>query len=95
MGIKDSKRHLVLKYREALYRYIQTKMDFLDISSLGDAYRYAIKIEQEFRHQNKREFKYANPQQPRYDKDDPNKQPPENQYKPHEKKVHGKTKKDT
>jgi len=45
LGIKDSKRRLVLKYRRALHRYIQTEMDFLDISSLGAAYRYALKIE--------------------------------------------------
>jgi hypothetical protein len=38
MGIKDSKQHLVLKYRGALHRYIQTEMDFLDISSLRPAY---------------------------------------------------------
>jgi hypothetical protein len=45
LGIKDSERHLVLKYRGALHRYIQTEMEFLDISSLGAAYRYAVKIE--------------------------------------------------
>jgi hypothetical protein len=95
LGIKDSERHLVLKYRGALYRYIQTEMDFLDISSLGAAYQYAIKIEQKFKHQNKREFGSANPQKPKYDKDSANKQSPENQSKPHEKKGHGKTKKDT
>jgi hypothetical protein len=38
-------------------------MDFLDISSLSAAYRYAVKIEQKFKHQNKREFGSANPQQ--------------------------------
>jgi hypothetical protein len=38
MGIKDSERHLVLKYRGALHRYIQTEMEFLDISSLSAAY---------------------------------------------------------
>jgi hypothetical protein len=95
LGIKDSERHLVLKYRGALHRYIQTEMDFLDISSLGAAYRYAVKIEQKFKHQNKWEFRSANPQQPKYDKDDPNKQSPENQSKTQEKKGHGKTKKDT
>jgi hypothetical protein len=82
LGIKDSERHLVLKYRGALHRYIQTEMDFLDISSLGVAYRYAVKIEQNFKHQNKREFRSANPQQSKYDKDNPNKQCPENQSKP-------------
>ena len=32
LGVKDSERHLVLKYSGALHRYIQTEMDFLDIS---------------------------------------------------------------
>jgi hypothetical protein len=45
LGIKESERHLVLKHRGALHRYIQTEMDFLNISSLGVAYRYAVKIE--------------------------------------------------
>jgi hypothetical protein len=63
LGIRDSERHLVLKYRGALHRYIQTEMDFLDISSLGVAYRYVVKTEQKFKHQNKREFGSANPQQ--------------------------------
>jgi hypothetical protein len=78
LGIKDSKRHLVLKYRGALHRYIQTEMDFLDILSLGAAYRYAIKIKKKFKHQNKQEFGSTNPQQQKYDKDDPNKQSFEN-----------------
>jgi hypothetical protein len=82
MGIKDSERHLVLKYRWALQRYIQTEMNFLDISSLGSAYRYDVKIEQKFKHQNKWEFGFENLQQPKYDKDDSNKHPPENQSKP-------------
>jgi hypothetical protein len=34
MCIKDSEQHLVLKYSGALHRYIQTKMEFLGISSL-------------------------------------------------------------
>jgi hypothetical protein len=72
LGIKDSERHLVLKYYGDLHRYIQTEMDFLDISSLV-AYRYAIKIEYKFKHQNKWEFRFANMQQPKYDKDGPNK----------------------
>jgi hypothetical protein len=40
-------------------------------------------------------FGSENMQQPKYEKDDPNKQLPENQSKPQEKKGHGKTKKDT
>ena len=57
--------------------------------------QYVVKIEQKFKRQNKREFRSANPQKPKYDKDIPNKQSPENQSKPQEKKGHGKTKKDT
>jgi hypothetical protein len=49
LGIKDSERHLVLKYHGALHRYIQTKMKFLDISSLGVAYRYAVKIKRKLK----------------------------------------------
>jgi hypothetical protein len=78
LGIKDSEWYLVLKHHGSLHRYIQIEMEFLDISSLGAAYRYAVKIEQKFRPQNKREFGSANLQQPKYDKDGPNKQPPEN-----------------
>jgi hypothetical protein len=70
-------------------------MDFLDISSFGVAYRYVVKIEKKFRHQNKREFGSPNQKQPKYEKDDPDKQLPKNQSKPQEKKGHRKTKKDT
>ena len=47
-GIKDSKWNLILKYCIDLHRYIRTEMEFLDISSLGSTYRYAIKIEEKF-----------------------------------------------
>jgi hypothetical protein len=53
-------------------------MDFLYISLLNFAYRYVVKIEQKFKHQNKWEFGSENPQQPKYDKGDPKKQLPEN-----------------
>jgi hypothetical protein len=59
LGIKDSEKHLVLKYRSCLHRYIQEEMEFLDISSLGVAYRYAAKIEQKFK-QKKQDFGSAN-----------------------------------
>jgi hypothetical protein len=36
-------------------------MDFLDISSLGVAYRYVVKIEQKFKQWNKWEFGSTNP----------------------------------
>jgi hypothetical protein len=57
-------------------------MDFLDISSLGSAYRYVVKIEKKFKHQNKQDFMSTNLQQQKYEKDVPNKQLPENQSKP-------------
>jgi hypothetical protein len=66
--------------------YIQIKMDFLNISSLGVSYRYAVKIEHKFRNQNKWEFGSANLQQPKYSKDDPNQQPLDNQSKTQEKR---------
>ena len=53
LGIKDSERHVILKYSSGLHWYIQTDMEFLEISSLGSSYPYAIKIEEKFRQQNK------------------------------------------
>jgi hypothetical protein len=53
LRIKDSEQNLVLRYRNGIHRYIQTEMDFLDISSLGATYRYAVKIEQKFKQQRK------------------------------------------
>jgi hypothetical protein len=78
-------------------------MEFLDISSLGAAYRYAVKIEQKLK-QKTRQFGPGNPSQQKPGKGSPN--PPnkgqskdgqyqDNQYKPQEKKDTGKTKKDT
>jgi hypothetical protein len=46
LGIEASERNLVLKYRGGMHRYIQDEMEFLDISSLGVTYRYAIKIKE-------------------------------------------------
>ena len=62
LGIKDSEKNLVLKYHGCLHRYIQDEMEFLDISSLGTTYRYAVKIEKNFK-QKKRDFCSANPKQ--------------------------------
>ena len=62
LGIKDSEQHLILKYRGCLHKYIQEEMEFLNISSLGIAYRYAVKIEQKFK-QKMRDFGFANPKQ--------------------------------
>jgi hypothetical protein len=59
LGIKYSEKHLVLMYRSCLHRYIQEEMEFLDISLLAAAYRYAAKIEHKFK-QKKRYFGYAN-----------------------------------
>ena len=74
MGIKYFEQHLVLKYRNSLHRYIQTEMDFQDISSLGAAYRYAIKIEQKFKQNNKQEFGFLNQLQQKPSKGGPNSQ---------------------
>jgi hypothetical protein len=71
MGIKDSERHLVLKYCGALHRYIHTKMEFLDISSFGAAYRYAIKIEKKLK-QKMRQFGPRNPSQQNSGRGEPN-----------------------
>jgi len=50
---------LILKYRGCLHKYIQEEIEFLNISSLGTAYRYAVKVEQKFK-QKKRDFGSAN-----------------------------------
>jgi hypothetical protein len=47
-------------------------MEFVDISSLGSAYRYVIKIEQKFKQHNNQEFGYENTQQLKYGKGGPN-----------------------
>eukprot|EP00253_Pinus_taeda_P024804 PITA_24804 len=89
IGIKDSEMHLVLNYGGFLHKYIQEEMEFLEISSLGTAYRYAVKIEQKFK-QKKRDFGSANPK--------PKGQiqgPQENPSKPQEKNNTMKPKKDT
>ena len=70
-------------------------MDFLNISSLGVAYRYVVKIKKKFRHQNKWEFGSANPQQPKNGKADPNQQPPDNHSKTQDEKGKGKMKNHT
>jgi hypothetical protein len=62
LGIKDSEQHLILKYRGCLHKYIQEEIQFLNIPSLGAAYRYAVKVEQKFK-QKKRDFGSANPKQ--------------------------------
>jgi hypothetical protein len=64
---------MVLKYRGGLHRYIQAKMEFLDISSLGMAYRYVVKIEQKLK-QKTRQFGPGNPSQQKQGKGGPNPQ---------------------
>ena len=75
-------------------------MDFLGISSLRAAYRYAVKIEQKFKKKNKWDFGSAN-QHHKPGKIGPNSQPkgqrkdkhsPDNQSKPQEKKHNWKSK---
>jgi hypothetical protein len=78
-------------------------MEFLDISSLGVAYRYAVKIEQKLK-QKTRQFGLGNPSQKKPGKGSPNPQNKGwrkygeyqyNQSKPQAKKDTGKTKKYT
>jgi hypothetical protein len=69
--IKYFERHLVLKYRGCFHTYIQTKMEFLDIVSLGTTYSYAINIEQKFK-QKRREFGSAKSSQLKQGKGGPN-----------------------
>jgi heme-binding NEAT domain protein len=103
LGIKYSEHHLVLKYHGFFHRYIQTEMEFLDITSLGMAYRYDVNIVQQF-NQKRREFGSANPSQPKQGKGNPNPHskgpsqdghPQEHPSKPQHKKGNEKTKKDT
>jgi len=49
-------------------------MDFLDISSLGIGYRYAVKIEKKIKQRNKREFGFENIPQQKHGKGSPNSQ---------------------
>ena len=73
-------------------------MDFLDISSLGSAYRYAVKIEEKFRQKNKRDSGPGNPLQ-KQGKGNPGPhntaKENDNQSPPQAKKGDRKTKKDT
>ena len=55
LGIKDSKKHRVMKYKSGLHRYIQTEMDFLNIETLSSAFKYASKIEEKFKQKGRRE----------------------------------------
>jgi hypothetical protein len=73
LGIKDSERNLVLKYCGAMHRYIQTEMEFLDISSLSAAYQYVVKIEQKLK-QKMWHFGPGNPAQQKSGKGSPNPQ---------------------
>ena len=49
LGTNISEKNLVLKYHSCLHRYTQEEMEFLNISSLGTTYWYAIKIEHKFK----------------------------------------------
>jgi hypothetical protein len=79
---KTSKRHLVLKYHKALHKYIQTEMDFLDISSLVLLISMLLKssINLSTRTNESLGLQICNNQS--MIKTGPNKQSPENQSKP-------------
>ena len=104
LGIRNFKQHMVLKYRGHLHKYIQTEIEFLDISSLGVAYRYTFKLEQKFKQKNRRDFRFVNASQKKEGKGNPNtqtkgprkhNQPLDNPSKSQTKKGNGKTKKET
>jgi hypothetical protein len=90
-GSRNVRVHQYLRYLSHKVGY-QTKMELLDISSLGFSYQYAVKIKKKFRHQNKWEFRSANMQQPKYDKYASNKKTPKKYSKPKENKGHKKMK---
>jgi hypothetical protein len=103
IGIKDSEWCLVLKYHSGLHMCIQKNMEFLDISSLGAAYRYVVKIEKKFKQKNKWDFSSAKPSQKNHGKGGPkfqgkgqikHGQPQDNQSRPPTKKGNRKLKKD-
>jgi len=59
LGIKEFEQNIVIKYCGCIQRYIQEEIEFLDISSLGMTYWYAVKIEQKFK-QKKWDFGFVN-----------------------------------
>jgi hypothetical protein len=92
----------VLKYHSTLHRYILIEIEFLEISSLGATYRYAVKIEQKLK-QKTRQFGPQNPSQQKTGKGVPSPQNKgrrkygqyqDNHSKLQAKKNTGKTKKD-
>jgi hypothetical protein len=92
----------VLKYRGSLHIYIQTEMEFMEISSLGATYRYVVKIEQKLK-QKMQQFGPGNPSHQKLGKSGPNQQRKgqskygkhqDNQSKTQAKKDTEKTKKD-
>jgi hypothetical protein len=102
LGIKDSERHLVLKYRGDMHRYIQAEIEFLDISSLGVTYRYVVKIKQKLK-QKTQQFGHGNSPKKKPGKGGPNpqkkgqskeEQPQDNHSRPQARKDTEKTKKD-
>ena len=65
-------------------------MDFLDISSLGSAYRYAVKIEEKFQQNNKRYSVPAHPAQKQGNGNPGHKiQDKERTTSPHQKQIRG------
>ena len=62
---------MMIKYHGDLHIYIYTEMEFFDMSSLGVAYWYSIKIEQKLK-QNTRQFELRNPTQQKQGKGGPN-----------------------
>ena len=55
-----------------MYKYIQIKMEFLDISSLEATYHYVVKIEQKFKQRNRQDFGSVNASKHKAGKGKPN-----------------------
>ena len=45
LGVQEEEKLLVLNYLNGLSPYIYQEMEFLTISTLSDAFHYAIKLE--------------------------------------------------
>ena len=56
LGIQEEEKFIFLTYESGLSPYIQQEMDFLIVSTLADAFHYAIKLE----YKQKRKTCFAN-----------------------------------
>ena len=45
LGVQEEEKLFVLKYVNGLSQYIQQEMEFLNVSTLTDAFHYTVKLE--------------------------------------------------